>query len=342
MIDCQSKYRDIGHTLLSIVLPIFLTKVAFSCIIVPCLLKNLRGRSKLLYFLQQFSADLYMLMIIVLLVLDFDLLDREEAGKILANAHNWYKYHAFSIVTAALGTIFFYQQYAFSLLLIINYYNMICNSLKFRDYSRPANMLKRVFTSLLLCSILSVHHIARLVSCFSHSVYWMERGTDVDAYHKQIAEVVMKSTSIFEAVEVALLKVVYTCILIFIGIKIKSSLNLSSELRISGNGRSDHNSIIFFTFCLVPLINNFFFIVSDISKVIVTFNQTIYSGGDVSAESCLDDYTLRLHLPITASVFLVTSIIHCSAYLYGFSHLRKGFCTANVLCRGQCLSFLHA
>ena len=145
--------------------------MALRFIIVPCLLKNLCGLSKLLYFLQQFSADLYLLTIIVPLVLDFDLLDREEAGKIWAKAHSRYKYYAFSTITAALGTIFFYKQYAFSLLLILNDQNMIRKSLKFRDYARPANVLKRVFITLLLCSILFTHHIPRLVNCFSHSVF---------------------------------------------------------------------------------------------------------------------------------------------------------------------------
>ena len=347
MIDCQSKHRDFSRTLLSIVLPIILTKVAFSCIIVPCLLKNLRGRAKLFHFLQQFSADLYLLSIIVPSVLDVLILDREDAGKIWAEAHNVHKYYAFGATTKALGTIFFYQQYAFSLLLTLNYYNMICKSLKFREYSRCANVIKRVFTSSLICAILSVHHIPRCVNIFYQSVgvvSLIEGRSDLDKTIRQAANLqfIMESTSIFEAVEVAILKVVYTCVLIFIGIKVKLSLYQSSELRNSEN--DDHNSTIFFTFCLVPLINNFIFILSDISKVIVTFHEAnyTYESNSLTCRVAHDKYRLRLHLPFTASVFLVTCIIQCSAYLHGFSHLRKGFCTANVLCRGQCLSFLHA
>ena len=68
LIDCGRIQHD-SDLLLHMILPIIVIKVIVSCILVPFLLKNLHGHTKLYNFLQQFSTDLYSLTLIVPFIL---------------------------------------------------------------------------------------------------------------------------------------------------------------------------------------------------------------------------------------------------------------------------------
>ena len=67
-------------------------------------------------------------------------------------------------ITSALGCIFFYQHYAYSLLHSLNYYHMICNPLQFDQYSKGVNILKRICFLLALSFLLSTASFVELVT----------------------------------------------------------------------------------------------------------------------------------------------------------------------------------
>ena len=337
LIDCGRIQHD-SDLLLHMILPIIVIKVIVSCILVPFLLKNLHGHTKLYNFLQQFSADLYSLTLIVPFILRFDNLNENDSHKIYIANVTYFSKYCFSIFSTTLGSIFFYLHYAFSLLQSLNYYHMICDSLKFKDYSLKVNVMKRIAACLSLCFIFATHHVVRCGASFSYSAtleYWVEFGGSEKIRKKQATtyDNVLSFTSVFEAVQLVLLKIVYTTILTVIALRIRSSLHQSSQMR-NGPGRNTTNRALFFTICVVPMINNFLFLISDVSKIILTFNDadwlTDSNIDDLSMwDSCsilFDHYRYQVHFPLTVTILLLGGLINCSAYLYSFSQLRQGFC----------------
>ena len=327
MNGCNRKYQHFVAKIQMIVIPIILAKVLISSVLVLCLLKNLHGHSKIYYLLQQLSIDIYLITIFLPLVVSYQDMKPETGGEIFYSAKDlsFYASDALSRAVSALGTVFFYTQYAFVLLQFMNYYHMICNPLNFREYSTNANAIKRSFVSLAFCLLLSAPGWVRCWPSYATTIYIS--NSDMQDYI--ILNPILKSCSIFEVVETGLLKCIYTLILIIMGVKVKSSINQSNDLR-SHNDKSG----LFFVVCLMPIFNNVLDLASVVSKTIVILYEGSlgYEGMftpvsfDSSCETKRDDYLLHIHLPLTASVFLLASFIHCATYLFCFSKLRQGLC----------------
>ena len=328
MNGCNRKYQHFGAKIQMIVIPVILAKVLISSVLIPCLLKNLHGHSKIYYLLQQLSIDIYLITIFLPLVVSYQHMKPETGAEIFYSAFkdlSFYASDALSRAVSALGTVFFYTQYAFVLLQSMNYYHMICNPLNFREYSTNANAIKRSLVSLAFCLLLSAPGWVRCWPSYATTIYI----SNSDMQDNIILNPILKSCSIFEVVETGLLKCIYTLILIIMGVKIKSSINQSNDLR-SQNDKSG----LFFVVCLMPIFNNVLDLASVVSKTIVILYEGSlgYEGMftpvsfDSSCETKRDDYLLHIHLPLTASVFLLASFIHCATYLFCFSKLRQGLC----------------
>ena len=323
---CRDIYQGQGDKFLIIVIPIILAKLAISCAVVPFLLKNLHGHSKIYFVLQQMSGDSYLITLFVSSYIETWMLDTDELVGVLATFQKIFTYDTIIYAASSLGTIFFYLQYAFSLLQCLNYYHMICDSLRFAEYSDNGKAMKRVICFLGLSTVLSAHSWVRCGATLFTNV----GGLSEDGKFDRISlcfDTIFLFHAIFDAVEVSVLKFIYTFILIKLSIQIKSSLAHSSEM---SNRRNVPT--IFIVSCLVPLVTNILYVISDVLKILASFYE-IPNFNMSSAESigsCEDEWTsyrTNIHLPITASVFLLACIIHCTTYLLCFSRLRKGICT---------------
>ena len=322
---CNNVHQGRGEKIQITVIPIILAKSVISCVVVPFLLKNLHGHCKIYFVLQHLSGDFYLITLFVSSYVKIWMHDFEDPAGNVSTWTDLFTYNTIVFAISSLGTMFFYQQYAFSLLQCLNYYHMICDSLRFAEYSLDSKAVKRVFGFLGFCILLSLHGWVRCgATSYAHANRWSEEGRVKNIYPGY--DTIFLFHAIFDAVAVSILKFIYTIFLIRVSIRVKASLAQSSEM-------SNRQNIptIFIVSCLVPLITNILYIVSDVTKILASFYEIPRLNEDSGKwkEDCVNislGFQNNIHLPVTASVFFLACVIHCTTYLLCFSRLRKGIC----------------
>ena len=134
-----------------IALPLIIATFIISCILIPCLLKNLRGHSKVYLILQNLSANVFLIMMAI------PAMTAQTRPKDFASlAAGGYRIEGYVEIATIFKNIFHYQQYSYQLLQSLNFYNMICKPLQYGEYSKSGRVVKRVVACLLFSCLLSV------------------------------------------------------------------------------------------------------------------------------------------------------------------------------------------
>ena len=311
-----------------IALPMTVATMIISCILIPCLLKNLRGHSKVYLILQHLSANVFLIMMATAITIE------TRPKDFISFAAGGYRAEAYIKITAIFENIFYYQQYSYSLLQSLNFYHMICNPLQYCEYTKPISVIKRVVVCLLFSFLLPLPSVLeRMVVTFVSRNNW---SLDLD-----LVKDVIYFNRIYCGVVACLLKVGYTVILSIISVRVRSSLAESREIR------NDEATIspLFVTVCLVPLVNNVLYLGSEIPRAIFDYRNNVHSDfkrdkvyySDFKYDEEYFDPDWRFYeltFILTASVYLMASVVQCSAYLICFPQLRRGLC--DVFSKLQC------
>ena len=306
-----SRWRILWTSFSLIILTFIVT-----CVIVPFLLKNLHGQGKMYLILQQFTTIIYMALNFLTHKVELEWFGMENSILYLSGYKRLLSLGTtVAFVSSAVGEVFYYQQYAFSILHSLTYYNMICHTLQFESYSQRVNVVKRIVISFFLSIILSSHNFVVMAAYFLTNTFNIE---SFEFKNWQIPESVNDFYSIYGKAQFVLYKCVYTIFLLVLAYRIKKALDQSGAMR---NGNSFN--ALFTPVCLIPLFNNVFYLCWDIPSLIIKYQKEAFSK---RCESDWDNYRLIYHYPLMAFVFSMGSLLQSFIYLRNFSSLRKGLC----------------
>ena len=337
--------------------PSFCLHVIIACVLLPLLLKNLRGHSKGLLIFQQVAIVFYLLFTFVESLIDLGLSfdsGNSQPVEILQNlSHfdesnttetdqwpflNLSKFvnslgNGFSYVTHeveskpipaklsyfwdTLRNMFYYQHNMLMILQSLHYRALICDSLNFEEYRR--HVFKRLVLVLTCSFIFSSPHSLFLVMEFSQIGSNTSPFTFVKRSFKQILYV-------YDMTGMAITKAATAVILIFVAYSVKKALNQSNEVR-DWPTRGCLSPPLFIVVCLVPLGIHFFHLLGDVPRFILYLVHYLVWNGKLNG--CLDHnsyFSVNIFLPLNFFAYCIGSLVQCSAYLIYFPNLRKVKC----------------
>ena len=131
---CKGNMEKHTPVLMKAFIPLLLFTFIIGCLILPILLKKLRGHPSAYFFFQQLFAILYLTLIFFPFIFEHEIITKSSDFKFFM-AFDSYK----SIIILIpfidfLKNLFHYQYYAFSLLLSLYYNSMVCNPMQFKEY----------------------------------------------------------------------------------------------------------------------------------------------------------------------------------------------------------------
>ena len=295
MTDCHDQEKLTAPDLIRKFLPLILLIIIFGLLLGPFYLKNLRGHSKIFMLLQQLSIILYLIITFLQLFWqDQIFLELSELSEV--NSKKRHKSLLFVFLLTFPKNIFYYQHYAFSALQAINYRQMICKPMHYQDYICTRNVIKRVLFSIILSILISIDILISWGIQF-HGLH----------IHSSKTTLIYKFLRASNVVIFSMFKIAYTGALIKIASKIIRSLRQSKEM----NGRNI--GPLFVVSCLIPLLNNFLYLSSEIPNKYLPFMNEIMN--EVCEMAPLD-------LTVVVPTF-VAFAIQCTGYLLCFPALRK-------------------
>ena len=351
---CRRRERSNQPVLFKIFIPSFSVHVLIACVLLPLLLKNLRGHSKGFFIFQQVAVVLYLLFTFLESLIDLHMsfeppkmnefkisyklnlttnvslttnqsLTLQNGLQKLLNFASFAKQSIdqnnqipakFSYMWDSLRNIFFYQQAMFSILQSLHYRAMICDSLHFEEYRKT---IFRRLIFVVTCSLfLSFPHLVFLGLELSR--------TEPVATFEFVKRSYKQVMYLFDMTGMATMKVTSIVIMVFAAYSVKNALNQSEEIR---DQRTDRSSLppLFIVVCLVPLFNNFLFLFGDVPRFILYLVH--YLVGKWKFSSCLDHnsfFSVNILLPLNFLVYCLGSLLQCFAFLYYFPNLRKTLC----------------
>ena len=285
--------QDRGPLILKLSLPFVLLLFFFGCIILPLLLKDLRGHSKLYMILHQVNIVLCVTLIFVARMIDdrmnmemfeqFFVMDRIDPVK------HWY----ISLVCCTIFKQFFYYQYhAFIFLQCAHYRSMICDPLRFKEFSASKKVAERIAIALVISSLLLLDDIMLyLVHKFEIRYYSLA--------------------------ELSLLKLLYIGALAKMSYDIKNSLSQAEIVRDDQATRKP----LYYVVAVIPLINGIICSVVDTTTEAIS----VYLETKMETNHCRsfeEGFKDKVQIPAVASVYLLTSVISTCGYLKYFPKLR--------------------
>ena len=306
----------------------------------------MRGHSKLYHVLQQLTANLYLAMLIISLILPNGNLGL-RLNPIFPSINdpiglnNSIQFNSLfpqiqqrqwddKVVVLLFGNICFHQNYFFSLLQSLNYYNMIYKPLQFDKYSKNRNVIRRVITCLVISITLSIPQIIREVK----SSFALSKLTD--SALKLLVETA-RFHQIYNVVMICLLKIGHTVMLSVISFRVQRALAESRAIR------NDKSCIspLFLAVCLVPLFNNILYLGSDIPRILDCYWQIQLYPYYRDFDHMKNWRWLQIKSVLSISVYLVASVVQCLAYLACFPHLKQGLCNGFAKLKCRCFAPDH-
>ena len=288
-------------------IPLVSISFFISCILIPCLLHNMRGVSKAYLVLQQLSANVFLIKLVILMVPYRN--KSRDLTSFVSGGYTW----SFTEFSENIGNVCFYQQFFYSVLQSLNFYHMICKPLKFAEYSKNWCVVCRVAFISIVSIVLNVPKLIESVM-FKFASTWV--FSQIESYLQ-----VRRFNSVYNAVVLILLRIGYTTILSMIAVKVRSSLAESRGVR---EGKNNHP--LFIAICIVPLINNILYLGSDIPQLIRSYRDITYSDMDRLNKFYADWRLFECRFILTTAVYLTAAVIQCSAYLLCFPQLRRCLC----------------
>ena len=301
--------QDRGPLILKLSLPCVLFLFFFGCIVLPLLLKDLRGHSKLYMILHQVNIVLCVTLIFVARMIDdrmnmemfeqFFVMDRIDPVK------HWY----ISLVCCTIFKQFFYYQYhAFIFLQCAHYRSMICDPLRFKEFSASKKVAKRIAIALVLSSLLLLDDITQIV--LQHK---MNKSLD----DLEPVDNLAHKISYYSLAELSLFKLLY------IGALVKMSYDIRKSLSQAEVVRDDHATRrpLYYVVALIPLINGIICSVTDITTAAISvfFKSSLIK---LECDTAKEGFNRMVQIPVVASFYLLTSIISTCGYLKYFPKLR--------------------
>ena len=285
-----------------------------SCIITPILLKNLHGTTKVYLTMQQISSNFY------LMTTSFTrIVARSIASTDLKSfIRNKSRFEMNIKFIHMFGEIFFYQQYVYLILQSLNYYQMICNPLQFDDYSKRFQIVKRVVIGWIISILLITPTIAHHINYFLTFPF-------MSISHIEILSKMNYCIVIYGVGALMTIKIVYTSVLVYVWIHVRSALTESRQLR-----KEKGTSSVLIIVCFIPQIINLVYLVSEIPRLTILVKDLLFREEDVN---CVYSWSyLELRTILSSSVYSMVAAIHCIAYLSLFRSLRQGLCGGLLMC----------
>ena len=308
---CRRVSAENGLKLIKIFLPISILTVTLGCFLVSYLLKKLRREVKIYFLLQQIMGVLALLFTFAPSIIHYVVLkSMEELGSAIGKHAFLLK---FTYISDFLKNLTYCQHHMFSLLQVFNYRSMICDPMNFDEYKKWKNALKRVILSSVLSALLSTEF---LVQC---TFRFLIRSISQSFLRK--ANFVI---SILTTIKFVIVKLCYTLALVTASMKIKKSLDQSNGLR-NGQGRGLMTGP-FLCICMIPIVNNVLSLVSDVPELLLSSSHI--TNSDEASCNRLTGFSVDVHLPMTATTFLIASALLTMAYWISFPSLRIRFCNS--------------
>ena len=202
---------------------------------------------------------------------------------------------------------FFYQYHAFTFLQCAHYRSMICDSLRFKEFSTSKKVAGRVAIALVLSSLLLLDDIAQLT-------YHKPIKSEEDRV--QMDNLVLK-ISYYSLAELSPFKLLYIGALVKMGYDIRKSLSQAEVVR------DDHatRKPLYYVVALIPLINGIICSVADITTAAISvfFKSSLIK---LECDTAKEGFNRMVQIPVVASFYLLTSIISTCGYLKYFPKLR--------------------
>ena len=306
MVECIKIGQDNGHLILKLSLPFVLFLFLFGCIILPFLLKDLRGHSKLYMIFHQISIVFYVTLIFVTHIVKDSLRNTtitEQSFRILIAR----KLSLIIPCSSIIKQFFYYQYHAFTFLQCAHYRSMICDPLRFKEYKAFKKVLRRIAIALVLSSLLLLDDITQITFIYKQKSTLEDVGQ---------ADSLVGATTFYSLAELSVSKLVYIGALAKMGFDIKKSL---SE---AGNVRDDQTTRkpLFYIVAVIPLINAIFCSITDITTAAIS----VYLRSNLEKYECSradEEFPHVVQIPLVASVYLLTSVINTFGYLICFPKL---------------------
>ena len=308
MVECIQSAQDNGPFMLKLSAPIVLFLFFFGCIILPLLLKNLRGHSKLYMILQQVSIVFCVTLVFVVQIVDDRLrtdLHKQFSEPGMPEVKHWIIIIACS---AIFKQFFFYQYHAFTFLQCTHYRSMICDPLRFKEFSASKKVAERIAIALVISSLLLLDDIAQITAG--------RKPIKSEEDRVQMDNLVFK-ISYYSLAELSLFKLLY------IGALVKMSYDIRKSLSQAEVVRDDHATRrpLYYVVALIPLINGIICSVTDITTAAISvfFKSSLIK---LECDTAKEGFNRMVQIPVVASFYLLTSIISTCGYLKYFPKLR--------------------
>ena len=275
---------------------------------IPLLLRDLRGVSKAFLMLQNLCAVLYLLFA-------FPNLAFLTGGTIDINVFKLFwidEIDTLLLKYEYISTIFYHLFYAFSSLQCLQYKNMICDPLHYRDYSRAKCITVRVICAVVLSLIFSM----------DQGCIYILKATGSQAMFKKVHG----ALAIFVIVKIIFMRAAYTAFLLRTTLKVRKTVAQSVLVRNDNTLRK-----LLVVVCYIPFGCNVLYFFVDVVSITGIVWTIFYNPCNY--------YVIQLTLNAIPGVTLITyticATILCLAYIVLFPNLRRGL---NKFCFFSCIN----
>ena len=202
----------------------------------------------------------------------------------------------------------FYQHYAFIFLQCAHYRSMICDPLRFGEFSASKKVVGRIAITLVISSLLLLDDITQVILRYRK----IASHLDIEQQDSLIRKI-----SIYSLVELSLFKLLYLGALVKMSYDIRKSLSQAEIVRDDQATRKP----LYYVLALIPLINGIICSVTDITTEAIS----VYLHSNLKMHECSsaeERFNRMVQIPVVASAYLLTSVISTCGYLKYFPKLR--------------------
>ena len=307
-----ARYADTnGSYLWKLSLPLTLLQFLVGCMILPFLLQNIGGPSKLYMIGIQVTGVLYLGFFLAPLLIENHIRDQVSSDA-LALVDKYLEEHYLFILLQACDIpkmFFYYLHYAFMLLQCANYRQMICHPLHFADFIKTKKILIRILITLVIAALAMIDEITLAISlCTKRSnVPFMKFS-------------IMKKVAIYAMCEISAFRVVHLCFMLKMAHDIRQSLK-EGQRRLDGIDRRP----VFIAVAVVPIIISILCHAVETCMMLLNY---FFSPSGVSVECNDVQQAIRNHIavPMVTATHLIASVANCCTYLICFPKLRENPC----------------
>ena len=312
--ECVLSSGQTEAFLMKLSLPFIVLTFVVGCILLPMLLKNLKGHSKAYMILQQLTIVMYLVFSFAPLMIANHIDTRVQA----ADLHVFFKNRHLYIVTYICNIfkgLFCYENQFFMILQCANYHKMICDGFQFEAYKKPRKVMVRVIRTFLLSMLLVVDDIVtNVVTAF------MTFPNRFASSGKYMITVVQK-IQVFGMCELLLFRFIVLSALLKMGFDIKRSLASAKGVRDGDDGRKPLLIVV----VVFPLINAFVCNAVEMTAIIIPASSLAWSEVPACSHGS-ELFRNQMMIPLLSSAYLMATISTCCAYLVAFPKLRKNLC----------------